>query len=217
MRKILCSAAITAMAAALPVGLSGAPTLAATTTTWSVSPGGSVSASAGQIELLDRTTNQLFGCESSNVTGSLKSGTGLNGSGIGTISSFSLADGCSASQTGKWRLNLWSYNATKRYVKGTIKKIHFAVSASGCSFVVDGTSDTARNGTVQIGYDNKNHNLSTLNKTGTLHFYDVSGCSPMLNSGDALSLIVGYRLTPSQTITSPWPVPVRVKIGRAHV
>ncbi len=202
MRKRVCAAALALMASALPIGLGVTPTLAATTTTWTVAPGGSISGATGQITLWDSVTNDQMVCTSGNLTGSLKSGTGLNGYGIGTITSMPL---CSTSETMPWSLNAKSYNphSVGGATTVTIKKIHFASSASGCSFVVDGTSDTANDGSIRLKYYNNTHRLHTVSNGSTLHYYDVSGCDGLIHSGDAMFIVVYYEISPAQTISSP--------------
>lgn len=200
MRKLIL-AVLTLMTAVLPIGIGVTPTLAASTT-WTVTPGGSFTGSTGQITLWDSVTNAQMTCTSGGLTGTLKSGTGLNGFGIGTITSMPL---CSTSETMPWSLNAKSYNPSS--VGGattfTIKKIHFAVSGSTCSFVVDGTSDTADNGSMRIKYYNNTHRLHTVSGGSTLHFYDVSAGCPDIHSSDAMFVVVYYNIAPGQTITSP--------------
>jgi hypothetical protein len=38
---------------------------------------------------------------------------------------------------------------------------------------------------------------------GDLHFYDVSNCASEIQSGDAATLNAYWRVTPTQTVTSP--------------
>lgn len=69
MRKRVCAAALALMASALPIGLGMTPTLAATTTTWTVTPGGAFSGATGQITLWDSVTNFQMTCTSGKLTG----------------------------------------------------------------------------------------------------------------------------------------------------
>jgi hypothetical protein len=202
MRKRVCAAAVALMASALPIGLGATPTLAATTTTWTVTPGGTFSGATGQITLWDSVTNYQMGCTSGQLAGTLKSGSGLNGYGIGTITSMTL---CSTSETTPWPLIAKAYNphSVGGATTVNIKKIHFASSASGCSFVVDGTSDTADDGSIRLKYYNNTHRLHTVSNGSTLHFYDVSGCDGLIHSGDAMFIVVYYEISPAQTISSP--------------
>ncbi len=211
MRKPLVTAAVALMAAALPIGVSATPALGETAATWTVSPGGSFSGSAGQTTMWDSTSNAQFPCLDSQLTGSLKSGTGLIGTGIGTITSLTL-DNCSlggtiSTGTVAWLLSAHSYSTTTGVTTLTLTKIHFAVSTSGCSYVIDGTSDTADNGKVKIkfypAHKTTRRQLHYLSTGSTLHIYDVRGCGVGIRSGDAMFLVGAYQITPTQTITSP--------------
>ncbi len=202
MRRSVCAAALVLMASALPIGFGATSTLAATTMTWTVTPGGSFTGATGQITLWDSVTNDQMTCTSGSLAGSLKSGTGLNGYRIGKITSMTL---CSTSETTPWVLNAKAYNphSVGGATTVNIQKIHFASSAAGCSFVVDGTSDTADNGSIRLKYYNKTHRLHTVSNGSTLHFYDVSGCDGLIHNGDAMFIVVYYEISPAQTISSP--------------
>jgi hypothetical protein len=204
MRKLVCTAALTLMAAALPVGMSATPARAATT--WTVSPGGSFTASGGY-QLVDTSANNFAACASSStLTGSFKSGSGLSGSGIGRITSLGL-DQCGQTGPLAWRINANFYHATSNVASGNITKIHFAVSEPDCTFVVDGTGDTADNGMVRINWYNTTKNLGTALRFrsvgSTLHAYDVNGCFNIIHDGDTMFMDVRYGITPRQMITSP--------------
>jgi len=208
MRKPVCAAALTLLAAALSVGLSATSSFAATAT-WTVSPGGSVTGSAGKTTLTDNTSGLTVTCTSSATTGTLKSGTGLSNP-IGHVTSVAFNNCTAAGQTlsistgtVSWPLTAGSYNSSTGVTHGAIKKIHFAVSSSICSFVIDGTGATANNGMVKVTYNNGTHVLKILPKNGNLHLYNVNGCLGLVNSGDAASITSAYKITPAQTITSP--------------
>lgn len=74
-------------AAALVMGPGAASSAAATATTWTVRPGGAITAKAGTTKVADTTTGSVLNCDSSRMSGTLKGGTGLAGTGIGTITS----------------------------------------------------------------------------------------------------------------------------------
>ena len=209
MRKRIGATALMLMAAALTVGLSATSSIA-TTVTWTVRPGGAVTGSAGTTTLKDTTSGITVTCTSSSATGKLKSGTGLSGFGIGTITSMAFnnctADGQTLSiSTGTvaYKLNALTYNATSGVTHGSISKIHFAVSSSVCSFTVDGTGATAVNGKVKSTYTNSTHKLKVLPTGGNLHVYNVSGCFGLISSGDAATISTVYTVSPAQTVTSP--------------
>ena len=111
-------AAVLAGAAALAVALSAGSLVAAAAKTWTVSPGGAIKANAGKTTLTDTTTGSVLNCASSKISGTLKHGGGLTGTGIGSITT--AAYDC-ATPIGvirltarglPWHLNLTSYDAT---------------------------------------------------------------------------------------------------------
>ncbi len=190
--------------AAAIIGLTAGPALAAT---WTVSPGGSITASAGTTTLKDTGTGTTLKCTSSSAKGTLKSGSGLSGTGIGSISSLTFS-----SCTGPLGLTFtvtssafpWSLNATSfssGVTSGTISGIHAKLSGPSCSATVDGTGATADNGTVDVTYTNSTAALKVLTTGGNLHIYGVSGCAGLIKSGDATTFSGSYTVSPKQTIT----------------
>lgn len=201
---------IACTATALALGSGGAVALATTATTWTVTPGGAFTGTlpAGKvIQFKDVTTNGGVSCTVSSLSGTLKSGSGLPGRGIGAITGVNQPGHCSVTMSvafgSNLGLNARSYNATTGVVAGRLTKIqvHFTVTSPvNCSLVVDGTSDTADNGFVPFRYNNATHVVKTI-KGGNLHVYD-SNC-PGLNDGDQAAFISTYAVSPAQTITSP--------------
>lgn len=55
--------------------------------------------------------------------------------------------------------------------------MHFTFSGASCSAVVDGTSGTAGDGKVKFNYANKTGALKIPSTGGSLHVWDVTGCS----------------------------------------
>jgi hypothetical protein len=207
MRKPFSAALLTLSAAALALGVSAASASAATAVTWSVSPGGSISGAAGTTKVTDKTSGLTVTCTSSAVTGSLKSGTGLKGTGLGTVTALNFSncsvDGITLSLSSgpvKYSVNFTSYKAATGVSSGTISKIHFTISSSECSAVIDGTSGTANNGKVKITYTNKTATLKILTTGSTLHVYDVSGCLGAISNGDSGNISGSYKISPAQTI-----------------
>jgi len=208
MRRSLSAAALGSMAVALTIGLSATASQAATAMTWTVTPGGAITGSAGTTILKDTTAGLTVTCTSSSATGTLKSGTGLKGAGIGTVTSLAFnsctVDGISLSiSTGTVAYPLNAKSFTAGVTGGTVTGIHFTVSSSVCGFTVDGTSATANNGSVRTRYTNSSHVLKIIPKHSTLHIYNVSGCFGLVSNGDAASVSTSYTVTPAQTITSP--------------
>lgn len=212
MRKSARGAALVGAATAVVVGLGVGPAFAATT--WTVKPGGAITAKAGTTKLKDTKTGQTLYCKSSTTKATLKHGSGLAGAKIGKITSvtFSTCTGpfgltffvkTSASSTTPWYLNAVSYNATSGVTTGTITGIHAVLTGPSCKAIVDGTGATAHNGKVQGTYTNSTDKLKILASGGNLHIYKVSGCSGLIHSGDPTTFTGVYLVSPSQKITSP--------------
>jgi hypothetical protein len=206
--KSLGKALMVCAATASVISMAAAPALAATT--WSVTPGGSVTGTATAATVTDSTKAISLTCTSSTAMGSLKSGHGLPGAGIGTVSSFAFS-GCTAgasvtlSVTGAL-LNAVKFTTTK-VAKMTITKFHGTFTVSilpGCSATVDGTSATAHNGLVKAAFSNKTDALKVLATGGNLHLYNpTTACGGTFSNGDAVNFTASYKLSPKQTITSP--------------
>ena len=209
MRTTVCLTALALAAAVLPVS----PVAASAAGTWTVSPGGPVSTPIGRVVLWDTTSHGQFPCSGgTGLTGTLKSGTGLPGAGIGTVTSLDFGS-CNgfplSSGTVAWPLTAESYRAANKETSAKIGDIHFAVAGSGCSFVVDGTSGTAGNGVVKVKYYPltriRRFQLHFVSGGSTLHVYDRSGpsCGPLIHDGDAVFLTGVYSVSPDQAISSP--------------
>jgi len=118
MGKRIATALLSAGAVALTIGLSAPAALAAAAATWTVSPGGAITGKAGTTTLTDTTSSISLSCTSSKLAGSLKSGKGLPGKGLGTVTSVAFNKCTVLSVTislssGKvaWKLNASSYNS----------------------------------------------------------------------------------------------------------
>ncbi len=206
------SVLVTGAALAGMLALSASSALAAPRTgaaaTWTVKPGGAITAKAGVTTLKDTKTGSTLTCQTSSGKGSVKSGSGLSGTGIGSITALSFSN-CTGplglTFTVKtthfpWHLNALSYSSG--VTTGTITGIHATLTGPSCSAVVDGTGPTANNGKVTATYTNSTGKLATTG-AGNLHIYNVSGCAGLINSGDGSSFKGSYTVTPKQTITSP--------------
>src|SRR5215467_8814687 len=145
------SVLIVGAATAAVVGLSAAPAFAAT---WTVKPGGAITAKAGTTTLKDNNTGNTLTCASSSGKGSVKKGSGLSGTGIGSITAlaFSTCKGPLGltftvhTSAFPWHLNAVSFSSG--VTTGTITHIHATLSGPGCSATVDGTGPTKDNGKV---------------------------------------------------------------------
>jgi hypothetical protein len=208
MHKRLTAVLLSSGAAALAVAL-GASTALAADATWSVSPGGSFSFSgSGQVK--DATTGTIAKCTSIKLSGTLKSGHGLSGSGLGSITTASFT-GCTIATVAitvathglPWKENATSYNATTGVTTGNISGIDLVATAPGCSATLDGTAAGANNGKTKITYTNSTGKIKLLGSGGNLHSYAVSGCFGLVNNGDVQQASGSGTVTPKQTITSP--------------
>ena len=189
-------------------GLTAGPAMARTT--WTVTPGGAITATSATIMLTDTTTGTSEPCSSSTVKGSLRAGTGP-GAGIGGLTSVAFTS-CEIVLTGQpftltgshlpWQLNAVSYHSATGVTTATITGIHVVLKTTtspGCSADLDGTSATADNGKITVTYANKTGKL-TVPKTGShLAFYN-STCSGIHN-GDHAAFSTTYTVSPKQTIT----------------
>jgi hypothetical protein len=204
---VLASAALVAA-----TGLAAMPASAAPKT-WTITRGGAVTATTKSLTLTDTTKGASLTCTSSVAKAKLKSGKGLSGTNVGTLTSASVT-GCRVAGftiTIKaahlpWHLNLVSYNSAKGVTTGTLTGIHMTLAVPGisCSGVLDGTAGTADNGMLQVTYTNKTAKLTTLKTGGKLHVYNVSsGCAGVVSNGDSVAISASYTVSPAQKITSP--------------
>ena len=203
MRKSSAAGLVVAAAAASVVAVT-TPALAAT---WTVTSGGSITGTAGTTKLHDVNTNNDLTCTSSKVTGTLKSGSGLSGTGIGSIATVAFTS-CTGPAGIKFNVTAgalpWSLNAlsyASPLTTGSITGIHATLGGFGCTATVDHTSATSNDGSVTGTYSNSTHNLVT--SGGNLKLFNVSGCLGLINSGDSVTFLATYALSPPQTITSP--------------
>jgi hypothetical protein len=192
-------------ATAAVIGLSAAPAFAATT--WTVTPGGAITAKSGVTTLKDTKTGNSLSCASSSTSATLKKGSGLAGAGLGSITKLSFSTctgplGLTFTVTTKdlpWSLNAVSYKSG--VTTGTITGIDATLSGPSCSADVDGTAAGKHNGEVSVTYTNSTGKLTVLTTGGNLHIYDVVGCATLINSGDPTTFSGTYTVTPKQTIT----------------
>lgn len=199
-----------AVAAAVLAAIPGVtPVLAATS--WTVRPGGPVSMKSGKFVLKDTTTAQALTCQSSALGGALRGGSGLPGTGIGSIMTVGFTN-CSGplgfrftlqARDLPWHLNFSSYNAMTGVVTGSLSHLQMKLSFPGCTAVIDGTSGTASDGSVKVSYADSTGVLQTRTAGGNLHFYNVRGCAGLVVTGDSATIGATSAVSPEQTITSP--------------
>jgi hypothetical protein len=205
------TAATTALSSAvLAVGMITAPALAANT--WTVKPGGAGAGSSSNVALTDtKTGNPLPTTCDAELKITLKSGSGLPGTSVGSVTSAAFSSclwvlGLMPTMTAShlpWHLNAQSYDSSTGTTTGTITGIHLSITGPSCSTVVDGTSANADDGQINFHYANGTHKLTFPTGSGNLHYYQVSGCLGLVASGDPASLTATSTVTPAQTITSP--------------
>jgi hypothetical protein len=204
-RRIL----LTGGATALAVGASAGVALALAVT-FSISPGGAITAKAGKTTLTDTKTHTVLTCASSSSSGTLKKGHGISGTNLGSISklSFSTCTGplnlmfTVSNSNFPWTLSGTSFNAASGTTTGFITGIKSKLSGPGCSAKVAGTTASTP-GKVKVTYTNSTHKLKVLASGGTLHVYSVSGCAGLIHSNDPTQFVGTYTVSPGQTITSP--------------
>ena len=197
-------------AAVLAVTGGAATSLAAAT--WTIRPGGPVSLKSGTFTLKDTKTGTMITCSSARMSGTLNSGGGLPGTGIGYLTAASITQcgspySVTVTATGlPWHVNFSFYNATKRVVTGSVSHVQIQIKSPelSCHAVVNGTSATAGDGRVVFRYADGTGQLKVLTTGGNLHWYDVhSGCLGLVNSGDPATLSAAFTVSPKQAITSP--------------
>lgn len=193
-------AVFTGLITLIVVNVGTTPSIADTGTAWTVSPGGAAVARSGVMKLTDTKTGQTGICTSSQVDGIVKTGSGLSGNDIGSVTStaFHFCTGPGKTPfavTGSglpWQLTFTNYIPRTGVVLGTVSHIRVIVTGRFCSAVV--------NGVVRAEYTNHSGALQFL-AASTLHFWDVKGCAPLLNNGDPATLTASYAVTPRQEIT----------------
>ena len=201
MRKT-SAACLATVTAALVVG-AGTPAFAAD---WTVTPGGAVTGTAGTTTLKDTRSGATLTCASSTTNATVQSGSGLSGTAIATVTAatFNTCKGplginFNVTQNNvAYQLNAVSY--ANGVTSGTLENITATLSGPFCTASVGGATATS-SGTVNGTYDNSTHTLSV--SGGDLHVWGVSGCFGLLRTGDAVSYVASYVLSPALTITSP--------------
>jgi hypothetical protein len=207
--KRTCAILAAGAAMAAMFGLSAAPALAATS--WTVTPAGPITGKSGLITFKDTKTSNSVTCGSSSASATLKKGSGLSGTGLGSASKLSFTSCTGPLDTPftvtphdlPWKLNALSYNKTTGVTTGSITGIDATVSGPSCSADTDGTGAGLHNGQVSVRYTNSTGKLTVLTTGGNMHVYKVIGCAGLIANGDAVTYSGTYTVSPKQTITSP--------------
>ncbi|CAG7630791.1 hypothetical protein [Actinacidiphila bryophytorum] len=201
------SSLVTGAAMAAAIGLAASPASAAGT--WTVTGGGSFTASASHPILKDSNTGTTLDCTSSAASGSAANGTGLSGTNIATISGLSFT-GCTgpagisftvAPQGLPWHLNAASYDGSD-VTTGTLTGVIAKLSGL-CNATFAGTTSSTSPATLTATYTNSTHTLAITG--GSLKAYSVSGiCLGLINNNDLAVFTGKYVVTPSTLkLTSP--------------
>jgi hypothetical protein len=198
-----------AVAAAVLVAMPGM-TMVGGASTWTVRPGGPVSMKSGRFTLTDTPTGTALSCQSSALSGTLKGGSGLPGSGIGSITTvgfmrcFTPIGGFTLQARDlPWHLNFSSYNAATGVAAGSLSHVRIKLLMPNCAAVIDGTSGSASDGIVKVGYTDSTGLLQARTTGGNLHFYNVRGCAGLIRTGDSVTISAKFTVSPKQVITSP--------------
>ena len=208
-RTPLGAALVACLGVIAALAVAPGPATAVAAVTWTIKPGGSVTAMSGKATFKDTATGSIFTCLSVSMTGTLKSGSGLSGSGGGSISAVTFTNCTSPlglviplKAAGlPWHVNLSSESSG--VVTGSISHMQMVDKSAPCNFVLDGTGGTARDGHVKFRYTDGTGRLQVLTTGGGLHYYAVAGCAGLFNTGDPGTLSDTFALSPRQAITSP--------------
>jgi hypothetical protein len=210
MRKRLTTVLLTVSTVTSMIGLTTTSS-AATTATWTVKPGGSVTAN-GSVTVRDPKTGTLFRCHSVTLTGALRSGHGLPGAGIGSVSGATftkcvLVTGALTltAHSLPWHVNAVSYDTADHATSGSFTGIDLSYFGGivHCTMTLDGTAAGAGDGVVDFRYANSTGKLAFQSTGGDLHFYGVSGCLGLFSNGDRAVVTGTLTVSPKQEITSP--------------
>jgi hypothetical protein len=171
--------------------------------TWTVSPGGDFTGTAGETILTTESGVELF-CSSSTAEGNAPGGTGVSNP------LASLAEGgvqfndCQGpfgltfevAHVGTWNLNGASYDGSD-VTTGTLDDITANISGPGCEAVVTGS--------VNATYTNSTGVLTVLpDQTLTISTVDPNNdCLGLITQGEHAGFSGDYQISPVLTVTSP--------------
>jgi hypothetical protein len=165
------------------------------TATWSVSQSVNTTGSSKKAALVDTTTGTRITCSGVGAGFGFTRGMGLDNpiatmSGI-QFSSCALPGGAAVTVTANQQWDIMGVSFNKRrnlgVTSGDLTGIDISISSSGCSGVLDGTAASADNGTANYQFYN-NPGFLIGRTGGSLHIYNVSGCTGVFNAGDTFTL-----------------------------
>ncbi|MFJ8824801.1 hypothetical protein ACIREE_23835 [Streptomyces sp. NPDC102467] len=200
MRRFARNTAIAAAALASAFGLSISSASAGALATYTVTPGGAFTANATNPKMT--VGSAVLTCASSQAKGTLKSGSGLAGAQLGSITSLTFST-CkvagipftvttTASTATPFYVN--ATGTTANHIDGNISNISATITGVGCNATFAGTT----NG----WYENT---TKTLHVTGggSLAAQAGASCLGLFTAGSHADFVANYVMTAQQTITSP--------------
>jgi len=206
-RRLTRSTAVVPAALVAAAGLTVSSASAASQATWTVSPGGAFTAHSGDSQW--SMPNLIFRCTDSDAPGTLKSGSGLDGAGIGTIDNLTFTN-CSwggvlmtfdTSTALPWKLNVTGVDSNNPdRVPGSITGIiaNVADQDGFCEATFAGPAGPTDSGTFTGYYDNGTDQLVI--EDGDLTAHDAD-CLGLINTGDPVEYTGTYDVSPPQAIT----------------
>ncbi|MFD8570079.1 hypothetical protein [Streptomyces sp. NPDC059639] len=200
MRRFARNTAIATAALASALGLSISSASAGALATYTVTPGGAFTANATNPTM--KVGSATLSCASSKATGTLKSGSGLAGAQLGSITGLTFTT-CSVAgipftvTTTATVANPFYVNATgttANHIDGNISNISATITGTGCNATFAGTTTG--------WYENT---TKTLHVTGggTLAAQAGASCLGLFTAGSHADFVGNYVMTAQQTITSP--------------
>jgi hypothetical protein len=197
MRSKFAAVIVAGAAMAAGIAFSAAPAVASPSATFTVTPGGAYTATSTAVTFKDGSVT--MNCTGSTAKGTLKSGSGLAGAGIGSISSLAYT-GCTGPlgtvtvTPGALPYSINAVSYASGVTQGNIGPVSVKVVMTGCSFTVTGSAP-----------GNFNNSTSSLNLTAGsgLSVSGVSGCLGLVKNGDHPTYVASYKTSPTEKITSP--------------
>lgn len=207
MRRLTRSAAVAATAVVAAAGFTVSSASATAQATWTVSPGGAFTAHSDDTQLA--VPNAVLRCTDSDASGTLKSGPGLDGAGIGSIANLTFTN-CSVagivfnvdtSGSLPWALNVSGVDPDNSdRVLGSITGIVAEISDPNglCTATFAGPAGPTDEAEVTGYYDNSTSQLVIEDGDLTAH---NANCIGIINDGDHAAFTGTYDVSPGQTIT----------------
>lgn len=214
MRKIVRNALTATAAVAATAALTTVPASAAPAT-WTVTPGGNITGANTQpLRALNTDKGVAAVCPVSTAAGTLKSGPGLDGNGIASLTSVA-ATGCVTTgglatvitPTGTpWTFNALNYDGSD-VVEGELTGVQAtAVIGNPAQCTVTVGAPGGGGATITGTYTNSTDRLAVSGSNLVVLTATGAGCGSLASPGDSITLGGEYGLTGAnadQTITSP--------------